>query len=304
MKIKHKFTFFFLLSVALVLSAVLIEFAINSVMLNPKGIVGLKERDLMIDSTLLMLIVVVPVLLMTFFICLKYRASNKGTVYEPYWDYDFLAEAVWWGFPFVIILILSVITWRSSHALDPFKPLASPVKPVNIQVVALQWKWLFLYPEQKIATVNYFQAPEKTPMNFEITADAPMNSFWIPQLGGQIYAMPGMKTKLHLIADEVGDFRGSSANLSGEGFAGMTFTAKSSSQEDFDAWVDKVKASPQILGWEEYEALAKPSSNHPQANYQLKDAGLFGQILMKYMAPMDENGATGAVQKTVEGKKD
>ena len=133
----------------------------------------------------------------------------------------------------------------------------SNTKPLTIQVVALQWKWLFIYPEQKIATVNYIQFPENTPLNFEISADAPMNSFWIPQLGGQIYAMPGMSTKLHLIANQTGTFRGCSANFSGEGFSGMTFVAKSSTQEEFDAWVAS-DHSAAALNEETYQQLAKP----------------------------------------------
>ncbi len=153
-------------------------------------------------------------------------------------------------------------------------------------MVALQWKWLFIYPEQKIATVNFFHFPEQTPINFEITSDAPMNSLWIPQLGGQIYAMPGMRTKLHLIADEPGAFRGSSANLSGEGFAGMHFVATSSTQADFDEWVHSQKQKEKFLDRSSYKQLAKPSENNPEATYLLKDNDLFDQIIMKYMMPM------------------
>lgn len=304
MKIKHKFAFFFLLSIAVILSAVLLEYAINSAIVNPKGIIALKERDLMIDATLLMLIVVIPVLIMTFCICLRYRASNKRASYEPYWDYNFLAEAVWWGFPCVIILVLSVLTWRSSHELDPFKPFATKDKPVRIQVVALQWKWLFIYPEQKIATVNYFQFPDMTPVNFEITADAPMNSFWIPQLGGQIYAMPGMRTKLHLMADEPGSYRGSSANLSGEGFAGMTFTAKSTTEEDFNTWVHSMQQSANHLDLEEYNKLAKPSQYNPEASYALKSDDLFDQILMKFQMPMKKEQGTEEKKNRLDDLRD
>lgn len=285
MKIKHKFTFAFLLFIALLLSAFLYHFGMNSAVLNPKGIIALEERNLMITAILLMLIVVIPVLLLTFFICLRYRATNKLATYRPDWDHSMLAEIIWWGFPCVIILILSVITWKSSHALDPFKPLTSAVKPITIQAVALDWKWLFIYPEQNIATVNYIQFPVNTPINFEITADAPMNSFWIPQLGGQIYAMPGMKTKLHLIADEVGSYRGSSANLSGEGFAGMYFMAKAVTQADFEAWLQSVKQAAAPLGLAEYRQLAAPSEYNPEASYLLKAADLYDQIVMKYMMP-------------------
>lgn len=281
---KNILAFFFLLILGILLSAVLFFYSRTSAVLNPKGIIALKELDLMVAATLLMLIVVIPVCLMTFFICLRYRASHKTAKYAPDWDNNWTAEGIWWGFPFVIIVILSILTWKSSHDLDPFKPIESDAKPITIQVVALQWKWLFIYPEQKIASVNFVQFPEKTPVNFEITADAPMNSFWIPQLGGQIYAMPGMRTKLHLIADEEGDYRGSSANLSGVGFSRMTFTAKSSTQDDFQEWVQGINQSSSQLGKDEYKKLAQPSINSGEF-FTLKDEGLYDQIVMKYMSP-------------------
>jgi len=188
-------------------------------------------------------------------------------------------------FPLIIILILSVITWKSSHQLNPFKPLTSDKKPVTIQVVALQWKWLFIYPEQGIATVNFIQFPEKRPVNFEITADAPMNSFWIPQLGGQIYAMPAMRTKLHLIADEVGTYRGLSTNISGKGFAGMTFNAKASSEAEFEQWVSEVKRSGKSLEFANYKQLVEPSEYVPVSYYSLPDRNLFDQIMQQYEPP-------------------
>lgn len=284
-KTKYKITFVLLMTLAVVLFTVLSIYSLESVMLNPKGIIALKERNLMIIATLLMLIVVIPVLLITFYVCIKYRATNKKALYRPDWDNNLLAECVWWGLPCLIILALSILTWQSSHELDPFKPLESDKKPLKIQVVALQWKWLFIYPEQKIASVNFFQFPEQTPLNLELTADAPMNSLWIPQLGGQIYAMPAMKTKLHLIANEKGVYRGSSANISGEGFAGMTFKAKASTQEEFEKWVEQTKGSSQPLDEDVYTQLALPSAYHPVTTYQLKDEQLFDQIIMKYMMP-------------------
>lgn len=286
MKIKHKFALFFLILILTALSALLYRYAVYSEIINPKGLIALQQLYLMHISTLLMLIVVIPVFILTMAICWKFRATNKKAPYTPYWNHDTTAEVIWWGFPFAIVLVLSYVTWLSSHQLDPYKPLSeTTVKPITIQVVALDWKWLFIYPEEKIATVNFFQFPEKTPLNFEITSDAPMNSFWIPQLGGQIYAMPGMRTKLHLIADEPGSFRGSSANISGKGFAGMVFTAKSSSREEFDQWVKSVQGSSETLGVGEYKLLAKPSEYNPEAFYTLKEDQLFDQIVMKYMMP-------------------
>jgi cytochrome o ubiquinol oxidase subunit II len=164
--------------------------------------------------------------------------------------------------------------------LDPFRPIKANKKPIKIQVVALQWKWLFIYPEERIASVNFFQLPEKTPINLEITADAPMNSFWIPGLCGQIYAMPNMKTKLHLIVNERGEFKGSSANLSGVGFSGMHFIAKASSEKDYHHWIRLAKRSQNTLSLKEYHQLARPSKNNPVMIYLLNEENLFNQIMM------------------------
>lgn len=253
-------------------------FTADIAVMNPKGLIAEKERDLIVIATLLMLIVVIPVFILTFWIAWKYRA-DKGSKYTPNWDFSWALESLWWGIPCVIVAALAVINWKACHELDPFKPIDSKVKPMTIQVVALQWKWLFIYPEQGIATVNFVQFPEKVPIHFEITADAPMNSFWIPQLGGQIYAMPGMRSSLHLIANEAGSYRGSSANISGEGFSGMTFTAKSSSQAEFNEWIESLKNSPSL----QYDKLVEPSEYNPAAFYLLEEKGLFDKIMMKYM---------------------
>jgi cytochrome o ubiquinol oxidase subunit II len=256
----------------------------NVAVLNPKGWVAFREKKLMIFATWMMMIVVIPVFILTAVFSWKYREGHKNK-YLPEWDHHHLAEWIWWGVPCVIIAVLGWITWTSSHELDPFKSLDTDKKPLTIQVVALQWKWLFIYPEQKIATLNFVQFPEKTPIRFEVTADAPMNSFWIPQLGSQIYAMPGMKTQVHLIADEVGTFRGSSANLSGEGFSSMKFFAKAMLEGDFTKWVASVKKSSKPLTLEEYNALVEPKANVPTASYTLRDTSLYDQIVMKYMMP-------------------
>lgn len=251
--------------------------------LDPKGAIGEQERDLIITASQLMLIIVIPVFLMMIFFAWRYRASNEKAKHAPDWEHNYVAEYCWWGVPLIIIVVLAILTWRSSHKLNPFTPIESDRKAVTIQAIALQWKWLFLYPEQGIATLNYVQFPAKTPIAFEITSDAPMNSFWIPQLGGQIYAMPAMRTKLHLIANEPGTFRGASANISGTGFASMHFVAEACSEETFAAWVSTVRASGQPLGGEEYEALAQPSEKHPVTFYVLKQSDLFDAVVMKYM---------------------
>lgn len=260
--------------------------------LSPAGDIAEKQRNLIYFALGLSLIVVIPVYYMTFAFAWKYRESNHKAKYSPNWDHSVVAESIWWLVPSILILILSVVTWNSSHDLDPFKAIKSDKQSMTIQVVALQWKWLFIYPEQNIATTNYVQFPEKTPITFEITADAPMNSFWIPQLGGQIYAMSGMSTHLNLIADQNRTYNGSSANISGRGFSSMNFTAKSSSQADFDAWVKQVKKSPDTLTLNSYRQLAQPSIPKQDGFYAGYQTGLYNAVLTKYM-PYHQHVAEG-----------
>lgn len=252
----------------------------------PRGTVASQQRDIIIATLLLSLIVVIPVFVLTFWISWRYREGHKKPAkYSPDWDGNRWIEAVWWGVPMVLIAIISVITWRTSHSLDPFKPLESSVKPLTVQVVALDWKWLFIYPEQDVATVNYLFIPTDRPINFEVTSDAPMNSFWIPQLGGQIYAMAGMSTKIHLMADQPGDYRGSSGNISGKGFAKMHFNTYAVPQSEFDTWVALAGSSPESLSQPAYDELAKPSEERTLATYAGVERDLYDTIVMKYMMP-------------------
>jgi cytochrome o ubiquinol oxidase subunit 2 len=285
---KYKVVFFVVFCSVLVLLSILYLRNINIAVLDPKGMIALKERNLFIAITLIMLIVVIPVFILTGIISWRYREGSAAK-YTPDWDKHLLSECIWWGLPCIIVFTMSILVWKSSHELDPFKPIESRKEPIRVQVIALQWKWLFIYPEQKIATVNFLQFPKQTPISFEITADAPMNSFWVPELGGQIYAMPGAKTKLHLIASEEGSFRGSSANLSGKGFAGMRFVAKASSEDSFYHWVNMVKKSSTSLNLLEYNKLSEPSENNPVAFYTLQKEDLYDWIVMKYMMPMRVN---------------
>lgn len=280
---KRQIVYLILLTVGLILVTTAFFLGQRVSVAHPSGLVAIEERNILILATLLMLIVVIPVFILTFVFAWKYHKENKEAKYKPEWDYSLTLETLWWGIPLIIIAILSVITWKKTHELDPFKPIESNIKPINIQVVALDWKWLFLYPEQQIATVNYFQFPTNTPVSFAITAEAPMNSFWIPALSGQIFAMPKMRTELHIISDKVGSYRGSSANLSGKGFAGMTFVAEAAEEEDFEKWVESVKSSKEVLNWESYKELAEPSENNPRAFYQLEDVNLFDQIIEQYL---------------------
>jgi cytochrome o ubiquinol oxidase subunit 2 len=281
-----------LLVLAMVALAVIYLRGHNFAVLNPQGEIASKERSLMITTLLLSVIVVVPVFAMTIFIVWKYRASNKKVKkhYKPDWDRQPVAEFFWWAIPCLIITVLAVLTWTSSHDLDPYKSLSSSKKPLQVQVVALDWKWLFIYPEQKLATVNYFAMPVGTPVNFQITSDAPMNSFWVPQLGGQTYAMSGMSTQLHLIADHAGNYNGSSANISGKGFAGMRFVAQAMSPSDFGTWLKAAKASPKHLSDNEYKKLAKPSEYNPRATYSDVSDHLYDRIVVKYMQPLAHEG--------------
>lgn len=254
----------------------------NMTLLDPVGQIGVDEKNLIITATLLMLLVVVPVILMTLVFAWKYRASNKNATYAPKWSHSTKIEVVIWTVPILIIIALGVITYKSTHALDPYRPIESDVKPVTIEVVAMDWKWLFIYPDQGIATVNKIVFPANTPVNFRITSDTVMNSFFIPGLGGQIYAMAGMQTKLHLIANKNAELDGISANYSGAGFTGMKFKAIATSQAEFDAWVSEVKASPKQLDTAEYEALTKPSQNNPVELYSSVKPNLFQTIIDKY----------------------
>ncbi len=251
--------------------------------LHPNGAIAIQERNLFVFAIVLALSIILPVFIMTAIIVMRYRKGNTKASYTPNWNRNRKLEVLWWIIPSTIIFILAVVTWYTTHALDPYKPLASNTKPMTIQVVALQWKWLFIYPEQNIATVNYVVFPEKTPLTFELTADAPMNSLWIPHLGGQLYAMAGMVTKHHLMANETGEFPGSSAEISGEGFASMRFTAKATTSEEFEQWVESVKstATPP-LDQATYDTLAKPNTHPSPTFYASVEKDMYNKIVMKY----------------------
>ncbi|WP_261300861.1 ubiquinol oxidase subunit II [Paenibacillus andongensis] len=275
----------------------------QAMVLNPKGPVGAEQKDLIVISTFLCTVILVPVLALTAWIVWRYRDKdgNKAS-YKPNWAHSTTLEIVWWSIPIIIIVALAVITIRYTHALEPSKPLKSNKPPVTIQVTSLDWKWLFTYPEQGIATVNYLQIPEDTPIKFELTSDAPMNSFWIPQLGGQIYTMSGMKMTLYLQADEIGHYFGTGANFSGEHFAGMTFDVNATSQSDFDAFVAKTKKVPTKLTMESYEALAKPGKSDVQYFSSVPD-GLFEKIVTKYSNGQSIHSGHGGTESVKETSK-
>lgn len=251
--------------------------------LDPKGQIGADEKYLIMVATGLMLLVVIPVIVMTLFFAWKYR-EGRNEAYAPKWSHSTKIETVVWIIPIIIIVILGVITWRSTHELDPYKKLDHEKEHLVVQVVSLNWKWLFIYPEQGIATVNELAFPKDVPVEFRITSDTTMNSFFIPQLGGQIYSMAGMETQLHLIANEAGRYDGISANYSGEGFTGMKFDAIATEDEaGFDAWVNKVKTSEHTLDMAAYRQLAEPSEHHPVEYFGDVSPNLFHNVVMKFM---------------------
>jgi cytochrome o ubiquinol oxidase subunit 2 len=256
----------------------------KAALLNPKGLIAADELKLLITSVLLMLIIVLPVLILVGVMAYRYRASNKKAKYQPGF-HSVKLEVFWWFFPIVIIAFLAVVTWKSTHYLDPYRPLDSTKKPITIQVVSLNWRWLFIYPEQQIATINYLEFPVDTPINFKLTSDAPMNSFVIRQLGGQIYTMAGMQTKLSLIANEAGNYQGMALGFSGDGFDKMFFNTKVVDAPTFDAWVNSVKKSANILNFSTYARLVPDSQDTSVMYFKLGDNRLFYKIMDKYMSP-------------------
>lgn len=300
MGVKTKLLIIFTVLIVIVSTIVFITLNNSVPVLQPQGYISEQQRNLIVVATLLMLLVVVPVYILTFAIAWRYRAGNTKAKYSPKLAGNKWLETIWWGVPLFIITILASITWFTSHQLDPFRPLSSQVKPVKVQVVALQWKWLFIYPDQKIATVNQLYIPTDTPINFELTSDAPMNSFWIPSLGGQIYTMSGMSTKLHLSANKVGIYSGSSANISGEGFADMNFKAHAMSKNDFATWTEKMKTSSNNLSLENYIKLAKPKIEKTPLAYGSVEDDLYNTIITKYNNPyLQQEGSVG--ERTKEG---
>jgi len=266
----------------------------NMVLLHPSGVVAAQQGHLILVSTVLMLLIVVPVIALTVIFAWRYRQSNSAAAYTPDWDHSTQLELVIWAAPLLIIIALGALTWISAHTLDPFRPLRrvdasravpAAVKPLTIEVVALDWKWLFIYPEQGIAVVNEAAAPVDMPINFKITASSVMNSFFVPALAGQIYAMPGMQTQLNAVINKQGDYEGFSANYSGAGFSGMHFKFRGLSGGDFAQWVQSAKAARRELDNEAYLRLEKPSEREPVRSYSVVAPGLYDAILSQCVTP-------------------
>ncbi|KJK24716.1 cytochrome O ubiquinol oxidase [Burkholderiaceae bacterium 16] len=272
----------------LLLPAILLLTGCNAVLLAPAGDLAVRQRDLIIISTGLMLLIILPVIALTLLFAWRYRASNREAVYEPDWDHSTLLELVIWAAPLLIIIALGALTWVSTHKLDPYQSLSRidarrdvpmGVAPMTVEVVALDWKWLFFYPELGIATVNELAAPVDQPIRFKITASTVMNSFFIPSLAGQVYAMPGMETQLHAVINRPGVYEGFSANYSGAGFSGMYFKFHGMSTEEFERWVRQARAGGGVLTRDAYLQLEKPSELEPVRRYASVAPGLYDAIL-------------------------
>ncbi|HEY4212663.1 MAG TPA: ubiquinol oxidase subunit II [Steroidobacteraceae bacterium] len=280
------------------------------VVLAPSGDVAMRQRDLLVHSTLLMLVIIVPVMALTVWFAWHYRASNHKARYEPDWHHSTRLELVIWAAPLLIIICLGALTWLGTHLLDPYRPLDRlganrPTPPhtasLRVDVVALDWKWLFIYPDSHIATVNELVVPIDTPVDLHITASSVMNSLYVPELAGQVYAMPGMETRLHGVLNKVGVSHGFSGNYSGAGFSGMRFLFRGVTRADFDKWVadvgkgtrssdgadSRAGAAPngaQQLTRAAYTALAKPSENEPVRHFSSPDPTLFHAIVNRCLA--------------------
>ncbi|GEP09330.1 cytochrome ubiquinol oxidase subunit II [Methylobacterium gnaphalii] len=284
----------------------------NLVVMNPAGDVAVQQRNLVLASTGLMLLIILPVIGLTLWFAWRYRASNENATYDPEWHHSTQLEVVIWTAPLLIVIALGALTWISTHTLDPFRPLGrlapnrpipADVKPLEVEAVALDWKWLFFYPELGIATVNELAAPVDRPLSFKLTATSVMNAFYVPALAGMIYAMPGMETKLHAVINKEGVYDGLASQYSGSGFSRMTFKFHGLSNDGFDKWVDKVKQEGAELGRDAYLELEKPSEAVAPRYYKSYESGLFtaivnlcaqpGKMCMNEMMRIDAAGGAG-----------
>jgi cytochrome o ubiquinol oxidase subunit 2 len=262
--------------------------------LDPQGPVGASEKLILIDSVAIMLTIVVPVILATIGFAWWFRASNVRATYLPNWAFSGHLELIVWAIPTLVITFLGGIAWFGSHALDPYKPLPSTTKPIEIEVVSLDWKWLFIYPNDGIATVNQLVLPVATPVHFRLTSSGVMNSFFIPQLGSQIYTMAGMTSQLNLQADRPGNYLGLSAQFSGEGFADMHFSVSVVPADAYVQWLDETKATGRTLDGSAYAALAKPSRAVAPATYKAFATKLFDSIVDETAPPAAGAGSGGS----------
>jgi cytochrome o ubiquinol oxidase subunit 2 len=256
--------------------------------LDPVGPIGAQEKQILLNSTAIMLAIVIPVILATIAFAWWFRRGNSKATYRPDWEYSGAIEIVVWSIPALTIMLLGGITWIGSHDLEPSKPLKSNVQPVKVDVVSLDWKWLFIYPDQGIATVNQLVVPAGTPVNFRLTSATVWNSFFVPQFGSMIYTMPRMTTRLHLQADRQGIYDGLSSHYSGEGFSGMRFKAHVVPPQEFAAWAQGASGKGLVLDASSYADLAKPSSYVKPVTYGAVSPGLFDAIVANRAPPTQQ----------------
>lgn len=249
--------------------------------LQPGGVVAEEQLQLLLFTVGLGMTVVIPVFILLFTFAWRYR-DGAGAKHSPNDEGNTMLETIWWGIPIIIITILSVVTWVSTHNLDPYKPIAGTQPPVEVQVVSLNWKWLFIYPEQRIASVNELYIPVDRPIQFMLAGDSPMSAMWIPKLGSQIYAMKGMSTQLNLKATEEGVYRGSNTNISGSGYADMHFKVHAVSRGEWNLWLKEAEKG-ELLNWERYQQLAEPSRADEPKQFALVSPDLYNEIVMQYM---------------------
>nr|WP_319495570.1 ubiquinol oxidase subunit II [uncultured Desulfobacter sp.] len=256
------------------------------IVLNSKGPIGQEEAALIYMSIGAMLIVIVPVFIMTYLFVKRYRNSKNNADYQPDWVHSTKVEMVIWLVPVMIVAFLSYLVWVKTYELDPYKPIASDNKPLNIQVISLDWNWLFIYPDYNIAMVNELVIPEKVPLSFSLTSATVMTSFFIPQLGSQMYAMAGMRTRLHLMASETGIYEGRNIEFSGEGYDTMHFKVITKTIPDFDEWIAQASENHDSLNLEAYSKLSRPSTNYPVTVFSPVEPGLFKHVMQSFMGWM------------------
>jgi cytochrome o ubiquinol oxidase subunit II len=269
----------------IVIAAPIVLTACQPAILNPDGAVGIAEKTLMIDSLIIMLAIVIPTIAATFAFAWWFRTSNTKAKYLPGFTYSGRLELIVWAIPILVIMLLGGVIWIGSHDLDPAKPLASKTPPLDIQVVSLDWKWLFIYPNQGVASVNQLVLPAGVPIRFYLTSASVMNAFFIPQLGSMIYTMNGMTTHLNLQADAPGTFHGLSSHFSGDGFPGMHFDVQALPAEQFAAWIETARATGPTLDAAGYTTLSRQSLNVAPFTYRATTPGLFQQIATQVLPP-------------------
>ena len=268
--------------------------------LDPQGPIGAAEKTILIDSVAIMLAIVLPTIIAIFAFAFWFRSSNAKARYQPDWAYSGAIELVVWAVPALTVILLGGVAWIGAHRLDPAAPIAGPQKPLRIQAVSLDWKWLFIYPDQKIAGINTLTVPAGVPLQFELSSASVMNAFFIPQFGSMIYTMNGMTSRLNLQVDRPGTYQGLSSHFSGDGFSGMHFDVHAVSPEQFSKWTQEASSAAKSLDAQSYQEIAKPSMDNAQVIYRLADPNLFSSIVTQKLPPSAgaQAGVKGASLQT------